>query len=89
MKIEVDYENYVFDINRDSEERRALFEKEYQKVVEVNNRVNAANKWKKKNVITEKQNVFLEMRSMILRKQYVGNNIFYFIYIKLKYAHCN
>ena len=61
MKIEVDYENYVFDINRDSEERSALFEKEYQKVVEVNNRV----------------------------KQYVGNNIFYFIYIKLKYAHCN
>ena len=51
MKIEVDYENYVFDINRDSEERRALFEKEYQKVVKVNNRVNAANKWKKKNVI--------------------------------------
>ena len=29
MKIEVDYENYVFDINRDSEERSALFEKEY------------------------------------------------------------
>ena len=48
MKIEVDYENYVFDINRDSEERRALFEKEYQKVVEVNNRVNALISGKRK-----------------------------------------
>ena len=47
------------------------------------------NKWKKKNVINGEAKCVLEMRSMILRKQYVGNNIFYFIYIKLKYAHCN
>ena len=45
----IDYDRSKF--NNNVEERRALFEKEYQKVVEVNNRVNAANKWKKKNVI--------------------------------------
>ena len=51
MKIIVEYENYVFDINRESEERRALFEKEYHKVVEVNKRVMAVREWKKTNVI--------------------------------------
>ena len=47
IKIVIEYENYIFDINKDSEELRALFEKEHQKVVEVNNRVLAVNRWKK------------------------------------------
>ena len=47
IKIVIEYENYIFNINKDSEELRALFEKEHQKVVEVNNRVLAVNRWKK------------------------------------------